>query len=78
MSTNTRNFQRRFTGEGVAVVGVMILVGLYAFALVKMIYAIDADNHPKAIFWLLVLLGFSVEQKLSAIHATLTEIKWRR
>lgn len=77
-TTYNPRFQRKFMKEGMSVLAWIISIGVLFFLLMKMLYALDAENWPKATFWLIALIGISVERKLVAIVQVLEEIKWRR
>lgn len=60
-------FQKQMTGEGLAVVFGLVMVGLYFFGVYLMVDAMNDGDWPQAIFWLVGLVGWAIERKLDKI-----------
>lgn len=69
---------KRAVGKGMEHLHILLIAVLFGYAFVMMLVKFAEKDWPQATFWLVVLLGVSIETKLRSVMDVVNELKWRQ
>jgi hypothetical protein len=78
MSTTDTRFQRRMSREGWYFIGVIAYLGLFLYLVWLMVTAAGNGDWTQAAFWLVLMLGASMERLLGSIRDELRSLNQHR